>query len=467
MNGTYLRDNTRVIATLLSVANPIEDSGYSQSGTFRGMVDIMNRMPQNRLVLVSVDGLSVRELERVRTLPSFKALLERGALSTGLRSVFPSLTYVVHATMLTGRHPETHGVTHNHPLQPGVPVDDQRWFWYADEVKSPTLFDLAREAGLTTAAVLWPLVARGKITWNFPEISALPGENLALKVMKSGTLPYLLDLQLRFGKYRKGDSRIELDDFVGRAAAYTIRTKRPRFLATHLLSLDAMKHDHGSESLEAALALEAIDAGLGRVLDAIDAAGLADETTVVVIGDHGHIDTTRRVRLNRLLEDAGLCGGNDGSFSWRAWCRCSGGSAFLHARDGDARSRALAVLHEAALAPLHGVDSIAEGEALARLRSDRDAAAALLAKPGVQFVEDRDGPIVEDAPAPGAFGADHGYHPDQDAYRTLFAAAGPGIAPGAALGDMEMTDVAPTLARVLGLRYPDCDGRVVPGLFGA
>ncbi|MCX7023859.1 MAG: alkaline phosphatase family protein [Spirochaetes bacterium] len=420
-----------------------------------------------RLVVVSIDGLSVREWEAVRRLPAFSALMSRGAASRSLRSVFPSLTYVVHTTMMTGRHPGVHGVTHNHPLQPGIPVKSQRWFWYAGQVKAPTLFDLARKAGMKCAAVLWPLVSNARIRWNFPEISALPGESQTLKVFASGSPAYLLDLELRFGKYRRGIEQPWLDGYVSRSAAHTITSRKPDLLMTHLIALDTAKHAAGSDSAPARSALEFLDGALGRIVAAIDQAGLTGETTLAVLGDHGHIDTTRRLRLNQALESAGLCGGSGADFRWRAWCRCSGGSAFLHVRPGDREAGALALdaLRSLALDDETGIEAIVEGDALAELHSDRDALCALLARPGTQFVEDRDGPLVEHAPEPGAFGADHGYHPDAPGYRCLFMAAGPGIGPGVELGGIEMVDIAPTLAHSLGFEFPETDGRVIPGLF--
>jgi len=416
-----------------------------------------------RLVVVSIDGLSLEEWEGVRSLPNFAALIERGSSSRSLKSVFPSLTYVVHTTMMTGRHPAAHGVTHNHPLQPGVPTSSQRWFWYASEVKTPTLFDLARAAGMSTAAVLWPLVGGARITWNFPEIAALPGESQTLKVLRAGSAAYLLELQLRFGRYRRGAEQPYLDDFVSRCAAYTIERKRPRLLMTHLIALDAAKHESGSASPLARSALEFLDGALGRIVGAVAEAGIADETAIVVLGDHGHIDIRRRVRLNLLLEAAGLCGQKDGRFEWRTWCRCSGGSAFLHVRSGDdeAARLALAALDRAAAEGGTGIEAILGPSELAALHCDTDARAALKAERGTQFVEDMDGDLLEAAPAGATLGADHGYAPDTPEYRSLFIAAGPGVRRGVEFGEAEMVDIGPTLARLLGLEFAVADGRVL------
>ncbi len=164
------------------------------------------RRDQSHLVVISMDGLSELERGAIASLPAFSRLLSRGTRIGSLDGVYPTLTYVLHATMMTGCHPENHGIDHNHPLQPWVPGEYQRWYWYARELKRPSLFDVARQAGLSTAAVLWPLVSGASIQWNLPEIAALPGENQILKALKAGSPAFLLDLQARFGRYRRARS---------------------------------------------------------------------------------------------------------------------------------------------------------------------------------------------------------------------------------------------------------------------
>ncbi len=441
-----------------------------------------------RLVVVSMDGLSEAERDSLYGLPNFSAFLRRGTGIGSIETLYPSLTYVVHATMMTGRYPDGHGIDHNHPLQPGIPADHQRWYWYARELRCSTLFDLARGAGLRTAAVLWPLTAGARIRWNFPEIAALPGENQTLKVLRSGSAAWLISLQLRFGRYRRGSEQPALDDFVSRCAADTIRRKRPRLLMTHLIALDDAKHRYGSDAPQTRAALVSLDMCLGRIVAAIEDSGLAAETDVVVLGDHGHVDTRRLVRLNHLLVAAGLAGVQEESGLgapssgrrsktragragkdipvWRAWFRCSGGSAYLHVRPGDtaAEIQVRELLRKASQDASLGIAGIHSGPGLAGLRTGSGALCAVDAMSGFRFIEDPDGPLVEDAPEPGAFGADHGYPPGMAKYRSLFMAAGNGLRQGAEPGVLAMVDVAPTLAKLMGLKFEACDGSVLDAI---
>lgn len=427
------------------------------------------RQGNRHLVVISMDGLSELERDAIATLPAFSRLLARGTRIGSLEGVYPTLTYVLHATMMTGCHPDNHGIDQNHPPQPWVRKEHQSWYWYARELRRPSLFDCARQAGVRTAAVLWPLVSGASIDWNLPEIAALPGENQTLKALRAGSPLYLLDLQARFGRYRQGTRQPFLDDFVSRAAAYTIYSKRPGLLMTHLIGLDDAKHDHGTRSEQASTALRHQDTCLERILDAIEDSGTAGQTNLVVLGDHGHLDTTRRVRLNRMLLDAGLGPVNTGSAwikgaAWRYWFRCAGGSAYLHVHDSPAGTAALAeaaaLLDHWKADPAAGIAAIHSGQELEDLRAGSSAAFAIDAEPGVQFIEDTEGPAVEYSPQPGAFGADHGYPPWTPGYHSLFMATGAGIREGADPGRFGMIDVAPTLACLLGLDFPPCDGRV-------
>ena len=148
------------------------------------------------------------------------------------------------------------------------------------------------------------------------------------------------------------------------------------------------------------------------------------------------------------------------------WFRCAGGSAYLHVQETSAEASAHAVDEAARLLerweadPESGIAAVHSGQDLQLLRAGSGAVFAIDAEPGVQFVEDAEGPAVENSPEPGAFGADHGYPPWTPGYRSLFMASGPGIREGSNPGRFGMVDIAPTLARMLGLDFPACDGVV-------
>jgi len=55
----------------------------------------------------------------------------------------------------------------------------------------------------------------------------------------------------------------------------------------------------------------------------------------------------------------------------------------------------------------------------------------------------------------------HGYVPSQPEMRSVFFVAGPGIAAGRSIGEIDMRDIAPTLAHLLGITLKNTEGKVL------
>ncbi|MBC7354265.1 MAG: hypothetical protein H5U08_18060 [Thermogutta sp.] len=58
-----------------------------------------------------------------------------------------------------------------------------------------------------------------------------------------------------------------------------------------------------------------------------------------------------------------------------------------------------------------------------------------------------------------AVGGTHGYLPDQPDMLALCVIWGPGINPGTDLGKVQIVDIAPTIAAILGIDLPNVDGK--------
>jgi predicted AlkP superfamily pyrophosphatase or phosphodiesterase len=418
-----------------------------------------------RLVVVSVDALSIDNWSQVESLPTFRSLIESGAYSRELYSVFPTLTYAVHATMITGMYPKHHGILHNHPFQPFVPEKEKQWYWYRRELCAQPIYDVARIHGLTTAAFMWPTTGKANIDYNLPEIVALKGENQALKVLRNGSFLYCLELELRYRHVRKGIGQPYLDDFTTACAVHTLKTRRPHLTLVHLIDLDDRKHYFGTKSPEAQAALERMDRRLAEIIAATKQAGTYADTTFLVLGDHGQLDVDTRVRPNLLLREAGLQNDPAGDRKWRAYLQCNGGSAYLYVRDGDtdARLEALAALEEACALGKWGIERVYVGDSLAALGVGSGMAAAVEARKGVTFEEAFAEPAVTEIPLTVGKFANHGYSPAKPNYTCLFLAAGPTVTRKGDMGTLRMVDLAPTMAKMLGLPFPSCDGQAMAG----
>jgi predicted AlkP superfamily pyrophosphatase or phosphodiesterase len=114
---------------------------------------------------------------------------------------------------------------------------------------------------------------------------------------------------------------------------------------------------------------------------------------------------------------------------------------------------------------VEGIDRIVEPDGYAQLglplpsADDQMGSLFVIPTEGYSFVATATAPIVVDA-AEGSLGA-HGYVATDADLNAIFIASGAGIKPGVRLNVMENIDVAPTIARLLGLQLDGADGRVL------
>ncbi len=413
-------------------------------------------------MVISLDGLASADYETVRGLPCVRQLLRRGALCRRVRGIYPTQTYALHATVLTGASPARHGILANTRFQPGREKPD--WFWYRQAIRLPTLCDRAREAGLSTASLFWPSAGRSGQRWVLPEIlpGRLPG-SLAWRVLRAGTPLFLLDMLRRYGSLLRGLDRFHLDNFTTAVASHLARSGRADLLLVHLLDLDSVRHREGFQGPAVQRALEEQDRRMARILEAALQPGGWKGASVVVFGDHAFLDVHTAVNLNTALARAGFVSlDRRGRFrGWQAWANTAEGSAHLYLRDREDRSlrrRLAAWLEELASDPRHGIEQVYRGPRLSKLGLGREVDFALEARAGFYF-SPRLRPEVSE-PAPPGTRACHGYRPDREGYTSLLLAAGAGVGSGAELEEMSMLDLGPTLAALLGLSLPLAEGRV-------
>ena len=110
------------------------------------------------VMLVSIDGFRADYLDRGIT-PNLSRLAGEGATGP-MRPSFPSVTFPNHYTLVTGLHPDHHGIVGNNmvdaelgrfSLSAKQAVTDRRW-WDQGE----PIWVSAEKAGVKTATMFWP-----------------------------------------------------------------------------------------------------------------------------------------------------------------------------------------------------------------------------------------------------------------------------------------------------------------------
>jgi hypothetical protein len=149
--------------------------------------------------------------------------------------------------------------------------------------------------------------------------------------------------------------------------------------------------------------------------------------------------------------------GSDGVASWSAIARSNGGSAFVYAQSERDAVRARGVL--AAAASRTRAFRVVAARELLDLGADPDAWFGLEAESGFAFGDSARAELLRPAAIRGA----GGYLPTRAAMNAGFVAWGRGLRSGIRVPRMRLTDVAPTVASLLGIELGDTDGRTLVG----
>ncbi|KQR87446.1 alkaline phosphatase family protein [Sphingomonas sp. Leaf343] len=417
------------------------------------------------VLLISLDGLRPADVAQAKargmTLPALTALAAEGASAEGVIGVLPTLTYPSHTTLVTGVSPAKHGVSNNLTFDPDV-KNQTGWYWYASDVRVPTLWAAAHAKGLTTANVHWPVtVGAPGIDANLPQIwrtGTADDPKLLAALATPGLLP---ELEKAVGTaYAQGiDESVEGDANRVRFAAALIAARKPAFTTVYLAGIDHEEHRSGPGSAAANAAIEQTDALVGQLVAAARKA--MPDVTIVLVSDHGFQPIATDINLFKPFLDAGLITlGPDGKpTGWEAMPWLAGGTAAVRlARPDDAAlvAKVAAVLAKTAADPAYHIATVMDRSAVAKAGGASEASFFVALQPGYETGRDPGAPIAK----PAAYKGMHGYVPTDPAMRSTLIVAGPGIGP-TDLGVVDMRAIAPSIARVLGVTLPDAEVKPV------
>jgi predicted AlkP superfamily pyrophosphatase or phosphodiesterase len=420
------------------------------------------------VLLIAIDGLrpgDVIEAERRGLkIPNLRRFVTEGAYATGVTGVLPTVTYPSHTTLITGASPARHGVIANTTFDPKQ-VNQGGWYWYASDIKLPTLWSAAGAAGKTVGNVHWPVsVGAPGVTWNLPQIWRT-GHGDDAKLLTALATPGLVaELERATGEsYAAGiDESITGDENRGRFAVKLIERHKPEFVTAYFTALDHEQHAEGPGTPQAHAVLERIDAVVGRVVAAQLAAH--PDSVIAVASDHGFEGITRETSFFRAFIDAGLItlDAKGAVSGWEAVPWPTGGSvAVVVARKDDAalEKRVGDLLAQMKADPANGIAAVADKAEIARMGGNPDAAFFVNMAPDAAVA----GFAGASAPLRGTpkYKGTHGYFPSAKNLRSSFLIMGHSVPKARSLGEIDMRAIAPTLAAILGVPL---SGAEVPAL---
>jgi predicted AlkP superfamily pyrophosphatase or phosphodiesterase len=345
---------------------------------------------------------------------------------------------------------------------PTLPPKIEQWAERDRMVFTPTLYDRAFAAGLTTAEVDWVAITKAPtIHWSFPEVPNPEGP--VEKELQASQK--LWDPELATTDATRSRNIAWKDLQWTQAAVHIVREHRPNLLLFHLLSTDASNHSYGPGSTGSYVAYGYIDQLIGRFLEGVREAGLSEKTTILVATDHGFKKVAKVTFPNVALKKAGLLE-TVGARVTRAdaWVQAQGGMAFAYVCDPARKAELLPRLREE-LSKLEGVERVldgSEGPSLGMPLPEENAGMGdliLFARKGYAFQLPATGETVV-ADSTGYLGT-HGYPASDPELDGVLIASGYGIRKGVTLGRVSNLDVTPTLSRLLGVDSPGKEGRVL------
>ncbi len=406
--------------------------------------------PARNVLVISIDGLRHDYLDDGARAPFLRRLRDEGAAAKSLKSVWPTMTYPAHTTLITGARPARHGIVNNVVFDP-YNKNEHGWYWYASDIKVPTLWDVARKSGIEVGNVYWPVTVGADIPFSVPQMwrAKTDEDDKLLRALMTRGL-------LHSGKTPPAEHRGDRERTD--AALEIIRDHHPRLMFVYLTDLDTVEHERGPMSAEALKTLKSIDGYVGELLSAYG----PTPPTLALVSDHGFASVSKEVRPNVALKGAKLlatAGTKLASYKMITW-KAGATAAIIPLDPKDAASAKVTteLFTKLAKEPSNGIARVLTNEETAGMFAGKSPTCVLLARPGYVFGESWEPPMVVKATYKGT----HGYPPEMPEMGATLVFWGDGVR-HADLGEVDMIDVAPTVAALLDLELPEAEGKPLKG----
>jgi predicted AlkP superfamily pyrophosphatase or phosphodiesterase len=415
------------------------------------------------VLMISIDGLrpgDVLEADaRGIKVPTLRKLMAGGVYASGVHNALPTVTYPNHTTLITGVWPAKHGIAGNPTFDP-LQKNMGGWYWYSQDIKVQTLWDAVHQSGGKVASLSWPVSVGAKsIDFNLPEYwrANLAEDLKLLRALSTPGIVPLLEKQTGLTLGQTDGESVEVDVGRARFAGALIAAKHPQFTTVHLRGLDHIEHESGPGSPEAKAALETLDGAVGRLIT--EARKAEPDLVVAIVSDHGFAPVEHAVNLIAPFVQAGLITLDTGNkvTAWQAEPWGGASAAVVLARPDDAalKTKVAGLLNDLAAKPELGIAHVAEAGEIAQLGGTPMASFWVDFKPGYMMGTNPAAPPV----GPGTVKGTHGYFPSHPEMRATFILSGPSIAKRGTLGEVDMRDIAPTLAKIMKVSLPSADGK--------
>lgn len=270
---------------------------------------------KKRVVVIGIDGVPytyVRRLFEAGELPNFRALAGEGALAQ-MDTTLPNVSSVAWSSFMTGQNPGKHNIYGFVDRQPGTL---KTFIPTSRTMRSPALWEILSAAGKRVFAMNVPVTypsrqVNGIVVGCFlsPSVEkAAPNAEVAQALKR---MNYCVDADPAMARRDKDSFLPHLDEVFERrieAMRYFWRQEPWDFFMAHIMETDRLHHffweemeqghaKYGPAFLEF---YKRVDHVLGEVRSWLD-----EDTTLIVLSDHGFCSIKQEVYVNTWLHGAG------------------------------------------------------------------------------------------------------------------------------------------------------------------
>lgn len=222
---------------------------------------------ENALILISMDGFRWDYIQFANT-PHLDEFIRGGVQSEGIIPPFPSKTFPSHISLVTGKHPEEHGILSNKMYDP---VFDE--YYYIGQNSKPVLEEKWYEA-----EPIWVTAEKQNkraMTMFWPASEA--------EIMGIRPTEYFI--------YDESISNSERVSQILKWVDYPER-KRGNFFSLYFSDIDSKGHKYGPNSKEVYRAVEKMDSIIGELVDGLKDRKVYNNINIIITTDHGMASTS-------------------------------------------------------------------------------------------------------------------------------------------------------------------------------
>ena len=419
------------------------------------------------VLIVVFDGLQPAQV-RSELMPNLARFASEGVFFENHHAVFPSVTRINAASMVTGRYPGGHGLAANtmvaREYDPSLvfsalePVLAKIKALTGRALLAPTLGDILSAHGLEYTAI--GVGTSGNAYVHNPNADTVGGATIHTDF----TLPYPLHERLasRFGAWpgETSPNTPRFDHAVRILTEHILPERSPAVALIWSSEPDKAQHATGVGSEGSDRAVREADEQFGRILKAVEADPNTQDIDIMVVSDHGYSTIQETVDVELYVRNAG--------FSERdALVAPNGGSTLFYCRDTESTDRLAAwLMAQPWCGAVLASESAGEVEGTLPMSlsgGDGPRAAELAMSFAWDSRPNGAGYAGHAFCAGGAPGLGQHGSMSRHELRNVLIAGGPSFSQASSVtSPTGNVDIAPTVMRLLDLAVPDdLDGRVL------